>query len=88
MDFNYNNYGVENAVNSLKATFFDIFYRHEGSVNHLKEQMDKFNEVDKATAAELIAAQSRRLERSMNLVNEIISLVQKLDGDSKRIENL
>lgn len=88
MDFNYNNYGVENAVNSLKATFFDIFYRHEGSVNHLKEQMDKFNEVDKATAAELVEAQSRRLERSMNLVNEIIQLVQKIDTDSKRIENL
>lgn len=85
---NYNNYGVENAVNSLKATFFDMFYRHEGSVNHLKEQMDKFNEVDKATAAELIEAQSRRLERSMNLVNEIIQLVQKIDTDSKRIENL
>lgn len=88
MDFNYNNYGVENAVNSLKATFFDIFYRHEGSVNHLKEQMDKFNEVDKATAAELVEAQSRRLERSMNLVSEIIQLVQKIDTDSKRIENL
>lgn len=88
MDFNYNNYGVENAVNSLKATFFDMFYRHEGSVNHLKEQMDKFNEVDKATAAELVEAQSRRLERSMNLVNEIIQLVQKIDTDSKRIENL
>lgn len=85
---NYNNYGVENAVNSLKATFFDMFYRHEGSVNHLKEQMDKFNEVDKATATELVEVQSRRLERSMNLVNEIIQLVQKIDTDSKRIENL
>lgn len=79
---------IDESVNVLQESFFDIYFRQIGSLSFLMSKMEGLSENEKSKISALVERQSAKLNQSMELLNQLVSIVKSIDADGKRIEAL
>ena len=79
---------IDESVNVLQESFFDIYFRQIGSLSFLMSKMEGLSENEKSKISVLVERQSAKLNQSMELLNQLVSIVKSIDADGKRIEAL
>ena len=79
---------IDESVNVLQESFFDIYFRQIGSLSFLMSKMEGLSENEKSKISALVERQSAKLNQSMELLNQLVSIVKSIDSDGKRIEAL